>query len=223
MRFCPFAGARPGQPPAGVAKASADAKAAAAAAPANKVRLPAEVANKLKLLSAEGIKFAHAAVFAIAQAEKSKALAVLQALTKEDPPPKDPSQWVLAKLEATKTPAKAPPVGKAPAPKAPDRQVVAKAAIGSQAKRVPPRERDDLEDFEKMAVQGKLLALNKQGIWKIPHALDEAALSALLGIDAGRSHEILDEAEEKGRAGTLLDPSAFVRRAIALEQQKLAF
>merc|ERR1719188_1321969 len=76
------------------AQAAVEAKAAggAAAAPANnKVRLHAEVANKLKLLSAEGIKFAHAAVFAIAKTDKNKALAVLQALTKEDPTPKDPS------------------------------------------------------------------------------------------------------------------------------------
>eukprot|EP00913_Durusdinium_trenchii_P031596 g29588.t1 len=53
----------------------------------------------------------------------------------------------------------------------------------------PPRERLDLP-FERQAVQAKLLALNKLGIWtKGPHPLDESALSALMQIEPVQSSE----------------------------------
>merc|ERR1712039_575997 len=83
--------------------------------------------------------------------------------------------------------------------------------------RKPPQPRTGL-DFDQQAVQGKLQALNAQNIWPGSHPLDESALAAVLRVSAGRGMEILDEAEDKGVAGQLRDPSAFVRRAVALEE-----
>jgi len=95
--------------------------------------------------------------------------------------------------------------------------VAAKAAVAkeSQSGR-PPRPRAGL-DFDQMAVQGKLQALNSQGPWKAPHPLDEAVLAALLRIDPARALEILDEAEEQGES--LADPSAFALQAASREEQ----
>jgi len=101
--------------------------------------------------------------------------------------------------------------------KAPVAKVAAKAAVAkeSQSGR-PPRPRAGL-DFDQMAVQGKLQALNSQGPWKAPHPLDEAVLAALLRIDPARALEILDEAEEQGES--LADPSAFALQAASREEQ----
>lgn len=81
----------------------------------------------------------------------------------------------------------------------------------------PPQPRTDLFDFEQMAVQGKLQALNKQSIWSGPHPLDQAAFSVLLKIDPSRALEILDEVEEKG--SSIKNPSEFVRN-IVLEESR---
>lgn len=127
--------------------------------------------------------------------------------------------------------AKAPPAGKAPLAKAPVGKAglvkapAGKAPVGKappakamqKKERVPPKPREGL-DFEQLAVQVKLQSLNKQQIWPGPHPLDEPALAALLRMNAFRAMEILEEAEEKGTAKSLTDPSAFVRRAVALEE-----
>lgn len=124
----------------------------------------------------------------------------------------------VAKAPITKAPVGKAPVGKAPLVKAPVGQApvakapVAKAArVPTQGIGKPPVARTDLE-FDQMAVQGKLQALNKLGLWEGTHPLDEAALGALLAIDPGRALEILDEAEEK--ASDLKNPSEFVRTTI---------
>mmetsp|Transcript_48311 Transcript_48311/g.108537 ORF Transcript_48311/g.108537 Transcript_48311/m.108537 type:complete len:80 (+) Transcript_48311:3-242(+) len=74
-------------------------------------------------------------------------------------------------------------------------------------------------EFDRMAVQAKLLALNKQGIWakRSPYPLDEAALAALLRIEGARALEILDEVEAQGVA--LSDPSRYARELAAEEEQ----
>lgn len=114
----------------------------------------------------------------------------------------------IVKAPIGKTP---PPGGKAAVVKAPaGKAVVAKA-------RLPPKMREGL-DFEQLALQSKVQTLNKQQIWQGPHPLDESAYAALLRIDALRGMEILEECEEKGTEGSLKDPSAFVRRAVAIEE-----
>lgn len=79
-----------------------------------------------------------------------------------------------------------------------------------------PVHRPNLE-FMQDCVQGKLLQLNAMGLWRGlgAHPFDEAALDALLSINPDRALEILSEAEEKG--GALLNPSGFVRSAVASE------
>mmetsp|Transcript_109727 Transcript_109727/g.354265 ORF Transcript_109727/g.354265 Transcript_109727/m.354265 type:complete len:616 (+) Transcript_109727:60-1907(+) len=115
----------------------------------------------------------------------------------------------------TKSPAasKPPAVAKALAAKPP----VTKASVGVKAPGAgkPPQQRNGLE-FEQMALQAKLLAMNKQGIWPSPHALDEATLAALLNMDEPhRGIEILEEAEDQGT--NIKDPSQFVQKLIAEE------
>lgn len=73
----------------------------------------------------------------------------------------------------------------------------------------------------RMAVQKMVTTLNQKGLWAGAHPLDESALAALLRIDGARALEILEEAEEKGEEGSLRDPSAFARRAVALEEARL--
>lgn len=130
-----------------------------------------------------------------------------------------------AKAPVAKTPAAKAPVTKAPAitkaPVAKTPAVVSAAAKAAQKPRLPPQKREGLE-FEQMAAQAKLFSLNSQKIWPGADPLDESALAALLKVEPARALEILDEAEEKGLAGTLQDPSAFARRAVALELQTQA-
>lgn len=110
-----------------------------------------------------------------------------------------------AKAGVAKAPLAKAPMAKAPVAKAPAARVPIQG-IGK-----PPVARQDL-DFDQLTVQGKLQSLNKLGIWEGSHPLDEAALGALLAIDSGRAHEILDETEEKG--AELKNPSEFVRTTI---------
>eukprot|EP00930_Biecheleria_cincta_P024841 TRINITY_DN1773_c0_g1_i2.p1 TRINITY_DN1773_c0_g1~~TRINITY_DN1773_c0_g1_i2.p1 ORF type:complete len:504 (-),score=171.60 TRINITY_DN1773_c0_g1_i2:67-1578(-) len=125
-----------------------------------------------------------------------------------------------AKAPITKAPVAKAPIAKAPVSKAPGAKAGGQALPpGVDGVGTPPRLRTEQElEFFQMAVQAKLMALNKQGIWKGPHPLDEAALVALLSIDSARSLEILDEAEEQGKQ--LASPSRFVRDQVA-EEKKL--
>mmetsp|Transcript_130278 Transcript_130278/g.324852 ORF Transcript_130278/g.324852 Transcript_130278/m.324852 type:complete len:436 (+) Transcript_130278:164-1471(+) len=126
----------------------------------------------------------------------------------------------LAKAPVAKAPIGKAPVAKAPIAKAPIAKApVAKAPVVEGPARRPPVPRDGL-DFDRTCVQAKLLTLNKQNIWPGEHPLDESALAALLKINTARAIEILEEAEERGQAGTLKDPSAYARRAVALEAKK---
>jgi len=138
----------------------------------------------------------------------------------------------LAKAALAKTPlGKMPPVkapgGKAPLPKGATVVKVGggkaagpKAAVGPKAaNRVPPRLREGL-DFSQGAVQAMLQALNSSKLWPGTHPLDESALAALLSVHSEIALEILHEVEEKGTAGTLRDPSAYVRRAVALSSRE---
>jgi len=135
------------------------------------------------------------------------------------------SKAPVAKAPIAKAPNAKAPVGKAPVAKAPIAKApiakapVAKAPVVEGPARRPPVPRDGL-DFDRTCVQAKLLTLNKQNIWPGEHPLDESALAALLKINTARAIEILEEAEERGQAGTLKDPSAYARRAVALEAKK---
>lgn len=118
-----------------------------------------------------------------------------------------------AKAPIAKTPTAKAPIAKAPVGKAPGGGKPLPGGVGEA-----PRLRTEQElEFFQMAVQAKLMALNKQGIWKGPHPLDEAALLALLSIDSARALEILDEAEDQGKQ--LASPSRFVRDTCAEEEQ----
>jgi len=122
----------------------------------------------------------------------------------------------VVKAPIAKAPAAKAPIAKAPVSKAPGAKAGGQAAppgIG-----IPPRLRTEQElEFFQMAVQAKLMTLNKQGIWKGPHPMDEGALVALLSIDSARALEILDEAEEQGKQ--LASPSRFVRDHCAEEEK----
>jgi len=124
-----------------------------------------------------------------------------------------------AKAPVTKSPgakapvAKVPPGGKAPIAKTPGPKPGMAKVEGSG---LPPRKREGL-DFDYMAVQGKVQALNTTGPWEGLNPIDEAALAALLKIDAHRGLEILEDAEEKGT--DIADPSAYVRQR-AVEKAK---
>lgn len=131
----------------------------------------------------------------------------------------------IAKVPAGKAPIAKAPIAKAPAGKAPiAKAAIVKAPAGAplakapRRERLPPKPREGL-DFEKLAVQSKVLTLNKQKIWPGEHPLDESALAALLSMDPFRAMDILEDAEERGNAQSLTDPSAFVRRAVALDEQ----
>lgn len=127
-------------------------------------------------------------------------------------PPADRSPPV-AKAAVTKAPVAKAPVAKAPVKKAPPPSPSPGKPAGAGQ---PPVVRTGL-DFEQLAVQAKLQTLNKKGIWRGSHPLDEAALEALLRIDPGRALEILDEAEEQG--SQLAAPSMFVREQVAEEEK----
>mmetsp|Transcript_68197 Transcript_68197/g.121578 ORF Transcript_68197/g.121578 Transcript_68197/m.121578 type:complete len:660 (-) Transcript_68197:98-2077(-) len=73
----------------------------------------------------------------------------------------------------------------------------------------PPSKREGLE-FEQEAVQEKLMALNTTGVWKAKVPFDDAALSALLKIDAGSALDILADAEGQGAKCRM--PSLFVQQ-----------
>lgn len=123
---------------------------------------------------------------------------------------KVPPGNVVAKAPVGKSfPAKAP-LAKAPLAKAPPAR-----------ERLPPKRREGLP-FEQGLMQEKLFTLNKQQIWPGQHPLDESALAALLRIDPYKAMELLEEAQERGNAENLTDPSAFVRRAVALEEKAQA-
>lgn len=127
----------------------------------------------------------------------------------------------LTKVSAAKAPVVKVGVAKAPAANMSSPQsTIAKASVGTPAAREgvgkPPVPRDGLE-FEQLTVQSKLQSLNERCIWQGSHPLDEAALAALLGIDPGRAHEILDLAEEEGPK--VKDPSFYVRK-LAIEEMK---
>lgn len=171
---------------------------------------------------------------ALASVEPRDALILLQALlnrAKSDKPVANPTSFIVgsiskrlgtsvpsaspAKAPAAKAPISKAPVAKAPISKAPVAKApIAKASIAKAPQAAPasgvgkaPVIRQGLE-FEQLAVQAKLQSLNKLDLWTGVHPLDEAALAALLRIDSGRAHEILDEAEEKG--AELKNPSVFV-------------
>jgi len=199
-----------------------------------RVQLSKEVAGKLQALKESGIGILAPAVRALADAAKQDALVVLLALSKRGATVTDPTKWILNSLRdrvpaQAASPTAVPPAARPPtlqpaaqasAPAAPVARRPAAKAAAPPPKRQPPKFRQGL-DFDRAAVQGKLQSLNQQGLWSGSHPLDESALAALLRLEPARALEILDEAEEKAIEGALKDPSAFARRAVALEEAKL--
>merc|ERR1712136_62748 len=202
--------------------------------PAKKRSLPSSVAQKVEALTAQGISLGPLALKALNGAEARDAMIVLQVLAKREKV-KDPSQFIIASLkkkaelqqesgdQATSVPQR--PAATAPKPVVksivkPGAKLAGKDAVGKPVATggsgigKPPRPRTGLE-FESVAMQAKLQAMNTMGLWPGPHPLDDAALTALLKITAARALEILEEAEED--ASEISDPSSFVRKLVVDE------
>ncbi|CAK9026660.1 Hypothetical protein SCF082_LOCUS17596 [Durusdinium trenchii] len=184
-----------------------------------KVSLKPAVAEKLGQLTARSIKLTAHAVRGLAAADAKDALVLLQDLLSHRQVA-HPSRFVMVSLQNLKKKAgEAPPDSKVRALRAPAGTAECQAAkpVKVPGQGEPPRERLDLP-FERQAVQAKLLALNKLGIWtKGPHPLDESALSALMQIEPARGLEILEEVEAQGVA--LIDPSRHARELAADEEK----
>eukprot|EP00438_Fugacium_kawagutii_P014288 Skav226005 [mRNA] locus=scaffold1010:113449:114309:- [translate_table: standard] len=187
-----------------------------------KVKLKPTVAEKLKQLTARGVKFSPDALNQLAAADAKDGALLLQALLKRGEVP-NPSKFVTASL-ANLAKKKAAAIATAPilaesstvqsTPSTPAEAKVARprpplgppptmlAAVKGQGQQ--PLRRGNLS-FDRRAVQEKLFALNGQGIWAKQgklFALDESALSALMRIEPARG-----DPGRGGETGGLVDPS----------------
>ncbi|CAJ1380630.1 unnamed protein product [Effrenium voratum] len=210
-----------------------------------KVKLKGSVAEKVQQLAARGVKLKLTALQRLAAAEPGDAAALLQALLARGHV-NNPSAFVIGSLElrAAKTAGSLPDqrvqktIVKAKAqPSAPVKIVKAKAQPPAEAQKIlifdsqsqplakipglgqPPLPRPKDLDFERLAVEAKLLSLNRQQIWpkRGPHPLDEATLAVLMQIEPARALEILDEVEAQGVQ--LADPARFARELAADEEK----
>jgi hypothetical protein len=213
--------------------------------PAKKRPLPSSVVQKVEALTGQGISLNPLALKALNDAETRDAMIVLQVLAKREKV-KDPSLFIIASLkkraelqqqsgdQATAVPqrqaatAGQSPGAPKPAVKPVVKQVAKVAGKGAVARPTatggggvghPPRPRTGLE-FESVAMQAKLQAMNTMGLWPGSHPLDDAALTALLKITPARALEILEEAESD--ASDISDPSSFVRKLVLEELKNVA-